>query len=143
MMTKGIHNRAGTLAVHWPIQLEYWHWGYGVAFLVCVAAVVWLGMRSLAGLGPAREWVAISARVLVLLLLFLILCGIRWTRMLTDLELLVVRDISGSSKLYSGYTGPSLDEALKQYLKEISDRKRRPAKDVIGQSVCDQAALLA
>src|SRR5258706_2603627 len=142
MMTKGIHNLAGTLAVHWPIQLEYLHCGDGGAFLVCVAAGGWVGMRSLAGLGPARKWVAISARVLVLLLLFLILCGIRWTRMLTDLELLVVRDISGSTKLYSGYTGPSLDEAFKQYLKEISDRKRRPAKDEIGQIVFDQAALI-
>jgi len=113
-MTDRINNLSGMLAVHWPIQLEYWHWGYGVAFLVCVGVVLWLGMRSLAGLGPARKWVAITVRVLVLLLLFLILCGIRWTRMHTDLELLVVRDISGSTKQFTGFTGAAtLDDAFK------------------------------
>src|SRR5258706_9848421 len=106
MMTDRIDNFAGMLAVHWPIQLEYWHWGYGVAFLVSVAITVLLGMRSLAGLGPARKWVAIGTRTLVLLLLFLIICGVRWTRMHHDLELLVVRDISGSTRQFKDFTGP-------------------------------------
>src|SRR5436305_12885839 len=141
-MTNPIQNLAGILALHWPIQLEYWHWGYGVAFLVCVAVVLWLGMRSLAGLGPARKWVAISVRVLVLLLLFLILCGIRWTRMHTDLELLVVRDISGSTKQFTDYTGPSLDDAFKQYLKQMTERSKKPASDQIGEIVFNAASLI-
>jgi len=141
-MTDRILNLAGTLAVQWPIQLEYWHWGYGVAFVASVAIVVFLGMRSLAGLGPARKWVAISARVLVLVLLFLILCGVRWNRTHTDMELLVVRDISGSTKQFTSYTGPSLDESFKIYLKEMTQRSRKPPKDQVGEIVFDQTALI-
>lgn len=129
------------LAFHWPIQLEFWHWGYGVAFLVCVAIVVVLGMRSLAGLGRARKWVAIGARTLVLLLLFLIICGVRWSRMHHDLELLVVRDISGSTKQFKDYAGPTLDDAFKKYLKELAEKKRKAADDRIGEIVFDQVAL--
>jgi uncharacterized membrane protein len=141
-MTHALHNLSAPLALHWLIQLEYWHWGYGVAFLVCSAITLWLGMRSLAGLGAARKWVAIGARLTVLGLLFLILCGIRWTRMHRDLELLVVRDISGSTKQFSDYTGPSLDDAFKQYLKQMTERSRKPASDQIGEIVFNAASLI-
>src|SRR5690242_15013335 len=140
-MANGLNNVAGVVA-QLPIQLEYWHWGYGLAFLVAAAVVVWLGMRSLAGLGAARKWVAIGARVLVLLLLFLIVCGIRWRRQHKDLELLVVRDISRSTNQFTAYPGKSLDESFKQYLKDMSERNKRPAKDEIGEIVFDQAAMV-
>lgn len=140
-MTTPTTNLSAILAIHWPIQLEFWHWGYGVAFLVCVGMVVLLGMRSLTGLGPARKWVAIGARTLVLLLLFLIICGVRWTRMHHDLELLVVRDISGSTKQFKDFAGPSLDDAFKQYLKDIAKKKRKATDDRIGEIVFDQTAL--
>ena len=54
-MTNGIHHLAGTLAVHWPIQLEYWHWGYGVAFLVCVAVENKHSLRNRGELPPLRH----------------------------------------------------------------------------------------
>jgi uncharacterized membrane protein len=140
-MADGLNNLAGIVG-QLPIQLEYWRWSYGLAFLVAAAIVVWLGMRSLAGLGPARKWVAIGARVLVLLLLFLIVCGIRWRRQHTDLELLVVRDISRSTKQFTSYPGKSLDESFKQYLKDMAERGKRPARDEIGEIVFNQAALV-
>src|SRR4051812_11399097 len=141
-MTDRILHNMGILAVHWPIQLEYWHWGYAAAFGVAAAIVILLGMRSLAGLGPARKWVAISARLVVLLLLFLIVSGIRWTKQHEDLELLVVRDISGSTRQFTNFTGPSLDETFKAYLKEMTARQKKPPKDAVGEIVFDQAALI-
>ena len=140
-MTDPANNLSTILAFHWPIQLEFWHWGYGVAFLVSVAFVVLLGMKSLAGLGPARKWVAIGARTLVLLLLFLIICGVRWTRMHHDLELLIVRDISQSTRQFKDFNAPTLDDAFKQYLKQMADKKRKAADDRIGEIVFNQAAL--
>ena len=140
-MTQPTNNLSAILAIHWPIQLEFWHWGYGVAFLVSVAIVVLLGMRSLAGLGPARKWVAIGARTLVLLLLFLIICGVRWTRMHHDLELMVVRDISDSTRQFKDFTGPTLDDAFKQYLKQMAEKRRKSTDDRIGEIVFNQAAL--
>jgi uncharacterized membrane protein len=126
----------------WPIQLEYWHWGYGVAYAVAAALVVLLGVKSLSGMGPARQWVSIGARLVVLTLLFLIVLGIRWTRTHRDLELLVVRDRSGSTRQFTAFSGPSLDDAFKGYLKEMSARGRKPADDRIGEIVFNQAAVI-
>lgn len=142
-MTDRVNNlSAGLLAMKLPFQLEYWHWGYGVAYLVAVAIVVWLGMRSLTGLGAARKWVSIAARVTVITLLFLIIMGIRWQRMHKDLELLVVRDISGSTKQFTSYNASSLDDAFKTYLTQMSEKGKKPADDRIGEIVFDQAALI-
>jgi len=64
----------------WPIQLEFGTWGYGVAFPGvgghCAGAGNALARWTWAG----AQVVAIGARTLVLLLLFLIICGVRWTR---------------------------------------------------------------
>src|SRR6185369_118600 len=136
------HPAASLVLAASPIQLEYWHWGYGVTFLAVSALTILMGMRSLAGLGPVRKWVAIGARVTVITLLFLIILGIRWTRMHRDLELLVVRDISGSTRQFTAFTGPSLQVAFQEYLKEMAARGRKPADDRIGEIVFNQSALI-
>ncbi len=68
-------------------------------FVLLGGITVFLGIRSLAGLGPVRKWVAIGVRLAVILLLILILGDIKLVRKNTDVELMVVRDISQSTGL--------------------------------------------
>ena len=84
-----------SLPLAWWIDLEFmpW-WKAGLIFGACAIPIVLLGMRSLAGLGPARKWVAIGARLLVLLVVVLILRGARWQRLHKTVEVVVMRDIS-------------------------------------------------
>ena len=57
----------------------YFQWWVAVLlFLGLGSLIVLLGMRSLSGLGPVREVVAIGTRLAVVLLFILILGGIRW-----------------------------------------------------------------
>jgi uncharacterized membrane protein len=132
------------LAAQWPIQLEYLRWWQaGVLFGACAIPILWLGVRSLAGLGPVRKWVAIGARLGVLALLVLIIAGVRWTRQHRDLELLVVRDISASAKQFKNFVGTSFEETWKQYLKEMSDRKHKEGdQDRIGEIVFDESPMI-
>src|SRR5690349_8564987 len=61
-----------------PMKLTYFTWWVAAGIFAVVGGfVILLGMRSLAGLGPVRKWVAIGARLLVLLLLILIVGGVR------------------------------------------------------------------
>src|SRR5688572_13062380 len=84
----------------WWIDLEYMPgWKAALIFLALAVPVVWMGLRSLAGLGPVRRWVAISLRLLVLLTLVLIVGGARWKRMHKVVEVMVLRDISESTDL--------------------------------------------
>src|SRR3954466_4451771 len=94
------------LAWNSPIQLQYLSWFAAIpTYLVLAAIVVLLGIRSLAGLGPVRKWVAIGTRLLVLLLLLLILAGVRFTRQHKDLEVIVLADVSGSIENITDYPG--------------------------------------
>src|SRR6185503_8192041 len=141
-MANGIHS--GMLALHWPMQLEYMRWWQaGLLFGGCALPILFLGMRSLAGLGPVRKWVAIGARLGVLALLVLIIAGVRWTRQHRDLELLVVLDVSASAKQFKEFVGPSFEEAWKQYLKEMTGRKNKPnEQDRIGEIVFNEGAII-
>ena len=49
------------------IDLEYMPgWKAALIFAALGTPIVWLGMRSLVGLGSVRKWVAIAIRLLVL-----------------------------------------------------------------------------
>src|SRR4051794_25114949 len=94
------------LALASPIRLEYFSgWTALGLYLALSAPVVWLAVRSLAGLGPVRRWVALGARLLVLLVIVLVLGGVRWQRTNKAVEVMVLRDISESTNNVHDYPG--------------------------------------
>ena len=121
------------LAFQSPIRLEYFPgWVAFVAFVVLALPVVLLGMRSLNGLGPVRKWVAISARLLVILLFILILGGIRWQRQHKDLQVMVLRDVSESTRQVRDFPGKSLEQSVEEYLLDLTKDEHKTTKDTIG-----------
>ncbi|MGE5609363.1 MAG: VWA domain-containing protein [Bacillota bacterium] len=119
-----------SLPLAWLIDLEYMTgWKASLIFLALAAPVVWLGVRSMAGLGPVRKWVAIGLRLGVLLMLVLIVGGARWKREHKALEVMVLRDISDSTSLFRQYPGRSLQESVDDYLTNASKDKYKPSKD--------------
>src|SRR5262245_18693749 len=85
------------LALTWPLRLEFLTWWQALLLFAGLALpITWLAVRSLAGLGPVRRWVALGARLLVLLVLVLIVAGARWQRENKVVELIALRDISES-----------------------------------------------
>ena len=111
------------LAYEWPIRLEYFRWYTAVLLMAGLSLpIVWLGMRSLSGLGPVRKWVAIGARLLVLLLFILIIGGARWQRINKNLELMVLRDISESTAQVRSYPGKTLQSSLELFVEHATDR---------------------
>ena len=124
------------LAFTWPIQLTHFS---GLTALLLFAAlatpVLLLARRSMAGLGAARQWTAVTVRLLVLLLLILILGGITWTRVATDVHVIVLRDASQSTSLMRNYPGPSLDESINDFLRGATkngDETDKTASDRVG-----------
>jgi uncharacterized membrane protein len=130
------------LAFTWPIHLEYFSGWDALGFFALLAIpIVWLGIRSLAGLGRVRKWVAIGIRLLVLLVMILILGGIRIQRRATNLEVMVLRDISQSTANVNDYPGQTLQSSLDQYLTTIS-QKDKPPDDKIGQISFQNSAMI-
>ena len=118
------------LSPAWWIDLEYMPgWKAALIFLALAAPVVWMGLRSLAGLGPVRRWVAISLRLLVLLALVLIIGGARWKRMHKVVEVMVLRDISESTELVRQYPGKNLKDSIDEYLRGVASDKYKPNRD--------------
>ena len=113
------------------IDLEYMRpWQALALFAALAAPIVFLGLRSMAGLGPVRKWVAIGLRLAVIFLIVMILGGVRWKREHKTVEVLVLRDISQSAgELYRGYPGKNLDESIDEYLQAAADEKNQPSKD--------------
>ncbi|MFT3786763.1 MAG: hypothetical protein QM770_11450 [Tepidisphaeraceae bacterium] len=112
-------------------MLSLEHLSFARAALIFVALavpIVLLGLRSMAGLGPVRRWVALGARLFVLLLLVLLLAGVRWSRTNKDVQVIVVRDVSGSTTLVRDYPGDSLTSALNKYITDEfkADPDRKP-----------------
>ena len=97
----------------------------GLLWLALTVPVVLVGRRSLVALGPVRQWVAIAARALVLLVIVLILAGIRVERTNRDVEVMVLRDVSRSTQLVP-VVGGDLRRAVDDYLKQVVDKD--PAK---------------
>jgi uncharacterized membrane protein len=102
-------------------------------FALLALPFVLLGIRSLAGLGPVRRWVALGVRLLVLLLVVLILAGVRFERKNVDVEVLLLRDVSESMQLVRLPPGETLERQIDAFLTEATkpERGKRPA-DRIG-----------
>jgi uncharacterized membrane protein len=110
-------------------------------FVALALPVVWLGMRTMDAIGPVRKWVAIGARVVVLLLAVLILAGIRIERANKDVAVMVLRDVSRSTQLVD-VRGGNLRKAVDDYLKEVveKDEERKKGTDRIGLISFDEEA---
>jgi len=127
-----------------PLTLEYlpW-WQAGALFALLAAPILFLGMRSLNGLGPVRKWVAIGIRLAVLLLFILIIGGVRFQRTNKDLEVIVLRDISESTAQVRQYPGKTLQESLDEQLRKLSDPKNgKPVRDRMGVISFHSGALI-
>ena len=116
-----------------PVHLEYFRWYTALLLFVAIGApIVLLGMRSLSGLGPVRKWVAIGARLAVLLLFILILGGIRWVRQHKTVEVMALRDVSPSTIHVRNFPGETLQKAIEDYLTTLSKDPGKKPKDTIG-----------
>ncbi len=116
------------LAFNWPIRLQYMPgWIAAALFAALALPVVWLGIRSLNGLGPVRKWVAVGVRLAVLLLLVLVLGGIRWQRQHRDLEVILLSDVSDSINQVHDFPSDTLQRARDKYYVSLSrDPTKRP-----------------
>ena len=113
-------------------------------FLALGGITVFLGIRSLAGLGPVRKWVAIGVRLGVILLLILILGDIKLVRKNTDVELMVVRDISQSTGLVTDFPGKFLQSSLDDYLLAATGKANSPSRrdgDRVGEISFNEARI--
>jgi hypothetical protein len=130
------------LPIAW-IDLEYMPgWKAALIWAALALPIVLLGMRSLAGMGPVRKWVAIGLRLMVLLLLVLILAGARWQRIHKDVQVMVVRDNSQSTMHVRGYPGKNLDESVEDFLRGASTPTFKQQDDRIGVISFDRTPLI-
>src|SRR5687768_13484197 len=130
------------LAIVWPLKFEYMRgWHAALLFLALAIPIVLLGIRSLAGLGPVRRWVALGARLLVLLAFLVLIAGARWDRVNKDVEVIVLRDVSESTRLMSNLPAPTLRDAVDIWLdKTIQDDEEKELTDRIGVISFDSQA---
>lgn len=123
-----------------PLTLEFFSWPTALALFAAIGLpIVWLGVRSLNGLGQTRKWTAIVIRLIVLALFILVLGGARWQRIHKDLDVIVLRDVSQSTELVRDFPNAdksNLTEQVDQYLRAVSDDKSpnhpKPPDDRIG-----------
>src|SRR5580704_9117134 len=114
-------------------------------FVLLGGITVFLGVRSLAGLGPVRKWVAIGVRLAVILLLILILGDIKLVRKNTDVELMVVRDISQSTGLVTDFPGKFLQSSIDDYLLATTAKSNSPSRrdgDRVGEISFNERAYI-
>ena len=115
------------------LNLEYMIWWQAALLYAALAApVVYLGWRSLAGLGPVRRWVAVGARLLVLLLAVLVVAGARWERQNRAVEVIVLRDVSESTTLVGGFPGATLRDSVNDYLQQSVSADDKEPDDLVG-----------
>jgi uncharacterized membrane protein len=128
------------------LRLDYFSgWTACGLFLLCGSFIVLLGMRSLAGLGPVRKWVAIGVRLAVLLLLILILGDVKWVRRNNNVEIMIVRDISRSTQLVRDFPGKYLQSSLDDYLLDASSGANNPSRlpgDKVGEISFNEQAFI-
>ena len=126
-----------------PFELEYFHgWTAAGLFVALALPVVLLGMRSLNGMGPTRKWTAIGLRLAVLLLSVLILGGLRWRRTATDLQVMILRDVSPSIRNVTDVPGQTVQSAVDRYVTSASNVAGRPPNDQLGLISFDEHALI-
>ena len=115
------------------LNLEYMTWWQAALLYAALAApVVYLGWRSLAGLGPVRRWVAVAARLLVLLLAVLVVAGARFERQNKAVEVIVLRDVSASTDLVRDYPGQTLRDSVNDYLQKSIETEEKEPDDKVG-----------
>jgi uncharacterized membrane protein/Mg-chelatase subunit ChlD len=127
------------------IDLEYMTLGQAALLLGALSLpIIFLAVRSLAGLGPVRRWVALGVRLALVLVLVLLLAGLQLRQKKKDVEVIVLADISDSTSLYRdfpGYPGIALSQAVNDYLRAASRLNRQP-NDLVGLvSFNDQAMI--
>ncbi|HZL35118.1 MAG TPA: hypothetical protein VFC78_07400, partial [Tepidisphaeraceae bacterium] len=118
-----------------PLRLEFMSWWSALLLFAGLSAfIVLLGIRSLNGLGPVRKWVAIGIRLAVVLLFVALLAGARWQRQHKDLEVWVLRDISGSTDLVEkkNFPGKSVQDSIDDYLRAGAKDPRKKSDDSLG-----------
>ena len=121
------------MALTSPIHLEYFSGLTALGLFALLAIpVVLLGHFSLNGLGRTRKWVAICARLLLILGIVLLLGGIRWQRQHTAVEVMVLRDLSDSTSYVKNIPAPTVRESVNTYLQELMADKGRKPEDRIG-----------
>jgi uncharacterized membrane protein len=126
-----------------PVRLEYFPWYVGLALFAGLGAIiVLLGMRSLSGLGPVRKWVAIGTRLAVLLLFILVLGGMRWYRQHRDVQVMVIRDVSPSTRHVQNYPDQSLQTSIENYLTQLTKDPAKKPGDTIGMIRFQETALV-
>ena len=125
-----------------PLRLEYLDgWQALLLWLAAAVPVALLGWRRLDALGPVRQWVAISARLLVLALLVLVLAGARWERVNTKVETIVVRDVSASTQQVRLTGADDVEQAVEGYLRQaVRQGEAREDDDRIGVVSFDDQA---
>ncbi|HQY87564.1 MAG TPA: VWA domain-containing protein, partial [Tepidisphaeraceae bacterium] len=110
-------------------------------FALLSIPIVLLGLKSLAGLGPVRRWVALGARLLVLLAFLVLIAGARWDRINKDVEVIVLRDVSESTRLMSNLPASTLRDSVDIWLnKTIEEDQDKKATDRIGVISFDNQA---
>jgi len=103
--------------------------------LLLAVPIVWLGLRSLAALEPARRWTAIGLRVAVLAVFVLMLAGLQAVQKHSDLTVIAVVDQSESVRRFAKTSQPTPDETdptqtrdyqqwVRSYLHETSSSRR-------------------
>ena len=101
-------------------------------FLALGAFIVATGSFSLTGMSPLRRWVAISIRLVVLLLFLLLIAGAQWERQNKNLEVMVVRDISLSTENVRDFPGKTLQSSLDHWMMSASRDTRKLPGDLTG-----------
>lgn len=125
------------------IGIRFEHLTYAqAAILFAVPAVFFIGLslRSMAGLGPVRRFVALGLRLALLATLVLILAGLKVERRAKDVEVIVVKDISLSTARVSGYPGGTLGSSIDKFVADVA--KTKQPGDRIGIVSFAQQALI-
>jgi uncharacterized membrane protein/Mg-chelatase subunit ChlD len=86
-----------------------------LALLAALPVLWWLSIRSLAGLGPVRRWLALGLRTVFAALVILALAEPQWVRTSDRMTVMFLVDQSLSIP-------PEQREAMIQYVKRASDR---------------------
>jgi uncharacterized membrane protein/Mg-chelatase subunit ChlD len=118
------------LVTDFPLQFE--HPLYLTGLAICVPAV-WLGLRSMSGLGPFRQRVAIALRVLVLAILVVLLAGPLYAKRFKHLSVVAIVDRSRS-------VPANLQQEALGYLNTVC--KTKPKEDRIGVVYAGETAMI-
>lgn len=107
-------------------------------FLLLAVPVIWLGRPTIRWQGPARGWTAIGVRLAAVWVLVLLLAGARWEQRNTDLEVIILRDVSASTA--SGPHPPRTGVAEAGADLALLAARNKPKNDRIGMIRFDERA---